>query len=257
MAEPLDSDRIEILERKLEEAEAEAHRLKVTGRLMTVAVAIVALVMVLILMAPFNNVRKNPTPYVDALTERAQSRLAPEIKRTGEELYETVLPAYEEALKRLMEQRLPDVVGMVENEGREMVVLLAEDFQVKLADLREEMGARQLERLRARMPGIDDPDRIERLLLVSEAVADRIVQDLFQEHYDALTRLELAFDRVEVTEEVADMNAVQLEEHVSALVLEYIVYKLNLIREGRFEEVTPAAVHEEAALAEPDAESAS
>ncbi|MDK2972590.1 MAG: hypothetical protein PWP23_2345 [Candidatus Sumerlaeota bacterium] len=222
---------LERLEQKLQDVEAAQSKVKVFGRVMTVAVAVVAIGMVYLLLKPFISAYQNPKPYQDAMTKRVETRLVPLLKEEGEKLRADVLPIIKKASEDSREQHLPEIMFAVEQESKILVENLTLHAHERMTSFQTEFEKEQHAKLLEAFPALKDQDNaadmMERLARVGENVADRMTNELLMEHFDALVKMEQSFNELEVPEDIQNMSPAELDEHISALLLELVNIKLN------------------------------
>ncbi|MBX3730484.1 MAG: hypothetical protein KF858_14995 [Candidatus Sumerlaeia bacterium] len=236
MAEPgkTDSDLGAVLERieqKMRGVESAQAKVKVTGRMVSVAIALVAVLMVVILLMPFFGAWKDRTPYVDAFNENLHSRLIPLVKSEAEQLGKDLMPILQEAGEKWQTEHLPTVMTSIEVEAKILVENLVLKSNEAMETFLENFSQQQYAKLMEAFPQLRDEDQaadmLERLAIVAQGVAERMTDELLTEHFDALVRMEAAFSTIEVPQDIAAMSPGELDEHISALLLELVNLKLN------------------------------
>jgi hypothetical protein len=236
MAEPgkTDSDLGAVLERieqKIQGVESAQAKVKVTGRLVAVAIALVAVFMIILVLKPFYEASKDMTPYTAALNKSLEDRVIPQLKREAEQLGKDLMPILQEAGEKWQTQHLPTVISSIEGEAKLLVENLVVKTNEAMENFLETFSQQQYAKLMEAFPQLQDEelaaDMLERLAVVAQNVAERMTDELLTEHFNALVRMEAAFSTLEVPEDIAAMSPGELDEHISALLLELVNLKLN------------------------------
>lgn len=223
--------KLEAIERKMEEVDAAASRAKMTGRIMTVVIAVVAIALVLMLIKPFVDAYNNPEPYKQELQAGLQERIVPRIESEAKIFANDLRPILEDALEKSEQNYLPEVVDTLETQGQLLIEELSVDVNAKMEQFQMEYQMELRDMVYNAFPELQDEENteemIERLNVVAQRVIDRITRDLFKQHYEALLALEENFNSIEVPEEMRQMSPEELDEHISTLVFELMNAKIN------------------------------
>jgi len=222
---------LERLESKLNDLEAAANGAKMAGRIMTVLVAVVAITMVVMLMGPFHAAYKNPKPFQDKLTKDFQAEANKVLQVELAKFKGEVVPAYQNALANAGRKREAEIAGLLEREANLLRENVVQDLTDQMLAFQNRLVETQKARLEKEFPELADPDQAElilgRLTHVSEAVATRMINDIFGDHYAAITALETSFNSIDVPEKIREMNDDQLGRHVSDLVADLLSVKFQ------------------------------
>lgn len=230
------ADQLERLEKKLDLVEEAARRSRNTARIMTLVIAIVAIAMVWLLVKPLVNIMSHPEPYQEQLARDLNQRFVPQVRAEATTMVNELRPVYQEAFERVRERRGPEVVERVQQETVLLVNNFGTNIQEQMTEFQTEFEAAQLARLKQEFPQLTDEDYaaeiVERVSTAMQRVVERVITELFAEHYDALLRLETSFNGIGVPDDVAAMSPEELEEHISAVLMEYFTLKLDVVRRG-------------------------
>jgi hypothetical protein len=228
---------LERLEQKLQDVENAQSKARIFGRAMAVAVAVVAIAMVALMLKPFIDAYQNPAPYQTALTKELEARLVPMLKEEAELLRADVVPILRKAGEDSRDKYMPEIMFAVQQESKilvENLTLMASD---RMTDFQTEFQEEQHRKLLDAFPALKDEDKaadmMERLAKVAENVATRMTDELLTEHFDAIVRMEASFNDLEVPEDIQKMSPGELDEHISALLLELVNLKLNEFNEAK------------------------
>ncbi|MCB2156678.1 hypothetical protein KQI84_17515 [bacterium] len=225
---------LERIDAKIDQMEQASARSKIISRLMTVLIALTAIIMVLLLVKPILQgtlSKEGREPYRAEFERTFKEQIQPMVQDEAKQLAKEVLPVYQEAAMKASETKLPKAISTFESEWQILYGDLQTDLQDRIQVAQEDIVEHQHKRLLEEFPDLKDEAKTEvvlgNLADASSRVSDRIITELFTSHYRAIDRLELNFNSIEVPDHIHSMNDDELGNHVKDLVAEMVALKLH------------------------------
>ncbi len=230
-------ERVRRLEAKFDELTAASDSLKMTGRIMSLALVLVSVTLVIRMLYPFYTLYQNKGVLAQYLMKDMEQRIAPLAKEEAHKLYNEDLKGWlAKELEVRKQKTFPKLVAALEREGQFLLDDLSEKLRLRFATEAHSFNARYAERFRKEFPELADDAQAEKIIgnLQSslEHAADRILDDYFKMHRDALIQMGLTYDKVEVPPHIRTMSNDQLVTHALGLLSEIAAVRFDL--EGEF-----------------------
>lgn len=234
------------LEKKLDELEGMRSRSKWLARAMMIVILLVAFTAIYAVGRPVIDLVQDEQAQarlVQMIQQDAQQQLTPVIEREMQTFMGQIEPIIKQELPRVLEQQYPRLAERLESEFNTLVVNVEDHTRGRFVEMQQDIldqHERQLlaeipELSREGMPNTIDDEKltlvVQRAGEVIERVATRLVENLFYEHYGAITELETTFNLIEVPEYIRAMSNDELGKHVTGLVGELLTAKFDLDQE--------------------------
>lgn len=230
--------KLERIESKLGQLDAAAGKLKIVGRVMTVLVVIVAITMVINMLSPAIALYKNPAPLTTKVKEGLESRVVPTAKTELLKAKDTLVPVYSKAAEKVFKDREVEIYQKVRSEADGLYADLEKSLGVKLEDFGKALAEKQYARLVKEYPQIENLDKktdpanpgMRKMDLIHGSVihaSQKLTDEYFRTHFDALAKLEAEFNAIEVPANVKVMDTKELEAHVSDLAMQFVSKKFE------------------------------
>jgi hypothetical protein len=237
------SGRLEAIEAKANQLESEARSAKATGRLVTIVVAVVILIMLYVALRPVVGLYQNPEPVVTALSERMEQRLQPMVMDELQTMQQDLVPVYREAVNDVMEQRRADIMVALDSQTTQLYQDVRMQLEERLTNFSQDLAERQYNRLIEEFPEIEeldtetDPNRpgvtkAQLIIGALDPVSQRLAIDLFENHFIAISRLENEFQAFETPTTVSNMTDQELRAYATELATNYVATRLEQMQSG-------------------------
>ena len=216
------------IENKVKELEKSQSSAKNAGRLAAVLIAITALGGLAFAIMPLVNLMRDPQPLITRLQLAVEDELVPQAQTEVTQLFEEVLPVYEEAVGRMMEESYPEIRDTLESELTQFRSNMASGASIRIRELSDEIFRENEAQLLDWLPELamdDDPTKLDpvkaeeyagRMARVLEGAGTRAADDLFGPHFAAVTDLELAFDSLQPPDRLVAMSDSDLRDYIAA-----------------------------------------
>lgn len=243
-------ERVRRLESKFDELTAASDSLKMTSRIMSLALVLVSVSLVIRMLYPFYTLYQNKGVLAQHLMKDMEERIAPLAKAEAEKLYKEDLKDWlAKELEARKQKTFPKLVAALEREGQFLLDDLSEKLRARFATEAHGFNTRYAERFRKEFPELADDAQAERIIgdmqTALEHAADRILDDYFKMHRDALIQMGATYDKVQVPDHIRSMSNDQLVTHALGLLSEIAAVRFDL--EGEFTlNVDPAAAKADA-----------
>lgn len=243
-------ERIRRLESKFDELTAASDSLKMTGRIMSLALVLVSVTLVIRLLYPFYTLYQNKGVLGQYLMKDMEQRIAPLAKAEAEKLYREDLKDWlAQEIEARKKKTFPKLVSALEREGQFLLDDLSEKLRSRFATEAHSFNSRYSERFRKEFPELADDAQAERIIgnlqTSLEHAADRVLDDYFKMHRDALIQMGATYDKVQVPDHIRSMSNDQLVTHALGLLSEIAAVRFDL--EGEFTlNVDPSAMKSDA-----------
>lgn len=223
--------RIEDKTKALEKAQASA---KNSGRIVVVLILVVAIGMIAFAIQPFISLARNPAPLTAELQTAVTRVLAPQAQEEARLLWQEVLPVYEEAVPRILDESYPEVSGRLGAEFDTFKANLERETRRRVGALAQQVFEENQHLILEWLPELasdDDPSVVDeakaeayagRLGRIVEDAGARAAQELFGPHFAALSRLEIAFQSLEPPQQIAAMSDPDLRTFIGDRISELL-----------------------------------
>lgn len=220
---------------------------KVTGAILTLVFAALAIFLVYRVMEPFVGLATDPgqqKQLQDAFTKEVQTTLAPAVEDEARKLAASLMPLIEKEVAKAQNEKLPKLAEAAQLEATKLVDSLTEQTQKMLAGRAEDFQKRYLEIFKKEFPELADPSKAETILknaeLAARGAADRVLKTDLKKHYEAMERISNAFDKIEIPAHVSRMTEDQLGEHIFSLIGELLIERLAVADQVQVPVAAPA-----------------
>ncbi|MCC6546779.1 hypothetical protein IT570_06380 [Candidatus Sumerlaeota bacterium] len=236
---PGDSDpiarRIEDLSRKVDEVRSAAASAKAAGHIMTLLIAVAAVVGVVTLVSPFWGLKekKHQDELVAALVAEYNATIKADLMKELEESQANTGPVVREILTKKWHERSPEVVDAFSKESSiftDNVKKLGEKmWQTHIANLDSQI----YNRLEKSVPDLADADKTEVVLnnaheAVNSAV-ERLISEYLKEHVDSINSIQEQITAFPIPSHIKDKSDDELRDAFSDIL---ITYSTNTLKAG-------------------------
>lgn len=241
---------LESIEKKLQEATRADSAAKSTARLVTIAIAVVAVGGVLYLLYPLINAYNHSEEYYAALYAEFEETVQPAVARELQQSIEAVGPEVVELARTALIERQEELVAASD---REMVTLfesiktMSEEQLVERVNV-VEAGVR--ERFQQLFPDLaDDPERLELVMgnadLVMDQAVSAVVTEQLTPHFESLANIETRLRQFPIPPRLKELDDVGLNDEFNRALAEYAIIVIrDLFLQGVESKATAAAVAE-------------
>jgi predicted Holliday junction resolvase-like endonuclease len=241
---------LESIEKKLQEATRADSAAKSTARLVTIAIAVVAVGGVLYLLYPLINAYNHSEEYYAALYAEFEETVQPAVARELQQSIEAVGPEVVELARTALIERQEELVAASD---REMVTLFESIKTMSEEQLAErvnvvEAGVR--ERFQQLFPDLaDDPERLELVMgnadLVMDQAVSAVVTEQLTPHFESLANIETRLRQFPIPPRLKELDDVGLNDEFNRALAEYAIIVIrDLFLQGVESKATAAAVAE-------------
>ena len=172
--------------------------------------------LVIRMLMPIWSLYENRNVLATHLVKDLEARVLPTVKIEAEKLYEEDLKEWLDAeIKMRKDKTLPKVMSAMEAEAGQLLTDLTNGMQARLGTEADKFNARTLARLEKEFPELADDAKAEELMTKMtgglESASDRILDDFFSMHREALLTMGKTYDTIKVP---ADVQALSNDELV-------------------------------------------
>ncbi|MDX1972588.1 MAG: hypothetical protein SFY68_08670 [Candidatus Sumerlaeia bacterium] len=241
MAE-MDKD-LERIQKKLQEVEALQKRNKTTSMLATLAIVIVAIVMVLIVINPIFSLVQEREKIGETLVTKAHERLAPKLGTEVQSLVEEVVPKYQEKAGAIISKRETEIVDKLTKEYDLLYANLNDEITKTVDAFLKDFSQRQFDLLLEEYPELTDLDstpdpnnpdmrKSDMIVHAVQGASARLSADIFAKHTEALNKLDVQFNSLEVPASLKELNNEELKSLVLNEAFDFFYDMMNSDTEG-------------------------
>ncbi|CAN5448132.1 hypothetical protein BH09SUM1_BH09SUM1_06020 [soil metagenome] len=218
--------RVNELNAKLDAVSAANASTKKLSLVMTILIAVAAIVGVYILLDPFIQIYKAPGPYQTAIIARAQAELLPTIQAQLQE----VITKNAEPLSAIAWKEYKDheseVVGALGEEGKAMASEVAKFGTDEYEKRRVRLESGIMERLKKEAPALASEEDSEKIMInLKKAVDEAVVMALNEhltDHITSVSNISEAIQAFPVPEDVHSMSDEELREELTTSIMSYV-----------------------------------
>lgn len=223
--------RLEELNRKVDEVNSAQSSVKLTSRLVAVVIVIAAVIGVYMLISPFITAYKNKEVYTAAMGEQFNDRIIPVLEEELQATLQVAGPEVADLVWKRLESRQEDIVKAIDLESGAFVQEVQAHLEDSLADNVVEVELYIRARLNEMVPELSDPD-VRDVVLANgigavEAAVRMAVTDRLEGHIQTLGDIETEMLAFEVPETLDQMSDMELSEELNRALAEYAVLVLR------------------------------
>ncbi|MGF1572787.1 MAG: hypothetical protein ACFCU1_06925 [Sumerlaeia bacterium] len=229
---------LERIQKKLQEVEALQKRNKMTGTLSSVAILIVAIVMIGIVAKPFLTIYNEREKMSTRLEEQAIERILPKAQEELQLLVNEVVPKYRDEAQRILESRQTEIVDEVSAEYETLYANLSDQITERMTTFLTDFSERQYTMLIEEFPELSKMDEtpdpanpdVKRSHMIAFAVKDataRFSGEIFAKHMQALDKMDLEFNSLEIPESYKAMSNDELKNFVAEEAVQFFIDKID------------------------------
>lgn len=229
---------LERIQKKLQEVEALQKRNKTTSTLSSIAILIVALIMIGIVGKPLFTIYTERGKMQKRLESQIEERIAPKAQKELETLVKTVVPKYQAEAQVVIEKRQSEIVDKVTKEYNTLYENLSAHLTTQITDFLEDFSERQYTMLLEEFPELtqldETPDpanpdlkRSEMIALAVHEATSKFSNNIFAKHTEALSKMDTEFNGIEVPSNFKEMTNQELKDFVASEAVEFFLDKID------------------------------
>jgi F0F1-type ATP synthase membrane subunit b/b' len=229
---------LERIQKKLQEVEALQKRNKTTSTLSSIAIVVVALVMVAIVGKPLLTIYNNRDGMQKRFVAKIEERVVPKAQDEVQALIKTVVPKYQEEAQKVLDKRQGEIVDKVTKEYNTLYENLSIEITAQLDKFLKDFSERQYAMLLEEFPELtkmdETPDpnhpdlkRSEMIALAVQGATTRLSSEIFAKHIQALNKMDVEFNMIEVPDNIKGMTNEELKSLVGNEAVQYVVDKID------------------------------
>lgn len=223
--------RISDLSRKVDEASRASASAKTTGRIITVLIAITAIIGVWMLVSPFYEAYKNPEPYKRAITAELTENVGPQISSHVQKSLEKVGPEVGRLAVDQFQARYEDLVKVLEAETLGLIENLRAFTETELSETVVNVEIEIQNSLATLVPELMDEDQREIILgnamVAMEGAVKDIIDAKLSNHITLLSEIETKLLQFPIPTEISQRSNDELAADLNDLLGQYSVIALR------------------------------
>ncbi len=233
--------RLETINKKMDEAQSANSSAKNAGRIVTIVVVIAALIGMYLMLSPFYKAYQEKDKYVAAIQTELTERVQPEAQRQITESVQELAPkVWKESLSRA-QGRQEDLMAAVDSELSVLMINLQEFTTEELADSTTEVELHLKKRLGDSFPNLQDEAKREVVLgnasTALEGAAKQVVEEELQSHIDSLSNIETMLIQFPIPDSLEQMSDEELSSEMQRALSNYAIIVLRETMDPRTKEV--------------------
>jgi len=227
--------KVDTLQKKMEEYESATRQGKTITRLVLLLIAIAAIGS---LWRTYSAIRSIPPKKYEQEALKQMEMITPMLADQAQQLVKNVYPTYEKCFKEEFEKHMPELASMCEKEMNSFITNVKKSLNDSLTSSLHRVVVSNLQRVAKDQAGSKSVEHMnhvmERLQDIYYSVGQETATEALSEPMGALADLQATLETFQTPPHLTAMSDEALASHTQDILLEFIGTRLNLMSELDF-----------------------